>query len=583
MTKNMGKRDTFAQNESISPRQLYRLYVFNLLGVGTLVLPNNLAKLGKYGFISIALGVFMAWLFMWIVSEVRERRKTIYDRSFDKSKYAKTLIYDLIIASYELSQAAFLAWIFVKLIRDSLIPDESFTVVLLVIMAVCAYALSGGVECRARVYEVVFFFVLIPLAVMLLFALSDVRLDYLMIKDRVGVDFGIADIFAGAYYVFAASISVFNILFVRERTASQIRWSVSKAILTYAGILFLLYAVLLGSFGKYSLSEIEFPAVVLMSDVQIKGSFFKRADALMLSVWFFTLFSVLIMSLYYAVLRCENFAKNMTKVIFTFNKNRGFSNNKQLSCDRQKSHDEENSSMRSWCIIFVIAITVTLAYILESGDEIVKKYLGFLMCIAIPVIVVLTIGLMLTGCSAVELEERCFPTLAAVDVVAVDTEEITDKEVTGKEVTGKEVTDYKAYVSHRDDLANENSGYIEFYYNMDKSYEPEYADDIKTAVDSFEERLSQKADTNHLKVILIGKTLRNDKAAYASFMEYCKTSKKFPRNTYVCIADDINDIFDNMGDYYEQKMNKENHEDGKPIITLGTLLDDYTNEIHETR
>ena len=575
MAINMGKRDTFAQNESISPRQLYRLYVFNLLGVGTLVLPNNLAKLGKYGFISIALGVFMAWLFMWIVSEVREQKKSIYDRSFGKTAYAKILIYDLIIAIYELSQAAFLAWIFVKLIRDSLIPDESFTVVLLVIMAVCAYALSGGVECRARVYEVVFFFVLIPLAAMLLFAISDVRFDYLMIKDRVGVDFGIADIFAGAYYVFAASISVFNILFVRERTASQIRWSVSKAILTYAGILFLLYAVLLGSFGKYSLSEIEFPAVVLMSDVQIKGSFFKRADALMLSVWFFTLFSVLIMSLYYAVLRCENFAKNTTKVIFTFNKNQGFSNNKQLSCDRQKSHDEENSSMRSWCIIFVIAIIVTLAYILESGDEIVKKYLGFLLCIAIPVIVVLTIGLMLTGCSAVELEERCFPTLAAVDVVAVDTDEITDKEV-----TGKEVTDYKEYVSHRDDLANESSGYIEFYYNMDKSYEPEYAEDIKTAVDSFEERLSQKADTNHLKVILIGKTLRNDKAAYASFMEYCKTSKKFPRNTYVCIADDINDIFDNMGDYYEQKMNKENHEDGEPIITLGTLLDDYTNEIH---
>ena len=545
---------TFAQNESISPRQLYRLYVFNLLGVGTLVLPNNLAKLGKYAFISIALGVFMAWLFMWIVSEVRERRKTIYDRSIDKTKYAKMLIYDLIIAIYELSQAAFLAWIFVKLIRDSLIPDESFTVVLLVIMSVCAYALSGGVECRARVYEVVFFFVLIPLAAMLLFAISDVRFDYLMIKDRVGVDFGIADIFAGAYYVFAASISVFNILFVRERTASQMRGSVSKAIFTYAGILFLLYAVLLGNFGKYSLSEIEFPAVVLMSDVQIKGSFFKRADALMLSVWFFTLFSVLNMSLYYAVLRCENFAENTRKIIFTFNKNRHSCSNKQIS-------------------IFVIAVTVTLAYILESGDEIVKKYLGFLLCIAIPVIVVLTIGLMLTGCSAVELEERCFPTLAAVDIVDVDTDEITDKEV----------TDNKAYVSHRDVSTNENSGYIEFYYNMDKSYEPEYADDIKTAVDSFEDRLSQKADTNHLKVILIGKTLRKDKAAYSDFMEYCKTSKKFPRNTYVCIADDINDIFDNMGDYYEQKINKENHEDGEPIITLGTLLDDYTNEIHETR
>lgn len=87
------------------------------------------------------------------------------------------------------------------------------------------------------------FFVLIPLAAMLLFALSDVRLDYLMIKDRVGVDFGIADIFAGAYYVFAASISVFNILFVRARTASQIRGSVSKAIFTYAGILFIVCSI----------------------------------------------------------------------------------------------------------------------------------------------------------------------------------------------------------------------------------------------------------------------------------------------------------------------------------------------------
>lgn len=49
----------------------------------------------------------------------------------------------------------------------------------------------------------------------------------------------------------------------------------------------------------------------------------------------------------------------------------------------------------------------------------------------------------------------------------------------------------------------------------------------------------------------------------------------------MCIADDINDIFDNMGDYYEQKINKENHEKDEPIITLGTLLDDYTNEIYE--
>ena len=40
----------FAENGKISYRQLRRLYVFNLLGVGTLVIPTEIALLGKYGF-----------------------------------------------------------------------------------------------------------------------------------------------------------------------------------------------------------------------------------------------------------------------------------------------------------------------------------------------------------------------------------------------------------------------------------------------------------------------------------------------------------------------------------------------------
>ena len=52
-----------------------------------------------------------------------------------------------------------------------------------------------------------------------------------------------------------------------------------------------MYAVLLGNFGKYSLSEIEFPAVVLMSDVQIKGSFFKSRCTDAVGVVFHAVFS----------------------------------------------------------------------------------------------------------------------------------------------------------------------------------------------------------------------------------------------------------------------------------------------------
>lgn len=564
MTKNMKENTLFAQNGEISGRQLYRLYVFNLLGVGTLVLPNNLARLGKYGFVSIILGVAMAWILMWMTAKARVRHADIAgeDQVGAGKNGVFSEMWNVIVAVYQLMQAAFLAWVFVKLIRDSLIPDESFTIVLLVIMAVCAYSLSGGVECRARVYEVVFWFVLIPLIAMLLFAMRDINMEYIKIKDG----FNIKEAFIGAYFVFAATTSTFNILFVKNKSLKQIKQKVSESILTFAGIMLLLYTVLLGNFGKYALAEIEFPAVVLMSDVQLKGSFFKRADALMLAVWFFTLFSILNMSMFYASKMCMAVRNHWCKRIYHDNaeKRNGscskeYDNKKmdkpcKLTGNRFTEANAEN--IPKWCILLVTALTIAGAYILEYGDGMVKKYLGFLLWIGIPLIVLVVIALMFTGCSSVELEDRCFPTLAAVDINHGGKDNVTDTESTDN---------------------TEKTQKIEFYYNMEKSYEPEYADSIENAVEQFEDRLPQKADTNHMKVLLIGKELYDDKETYAELMEYCKETRKIPRNTYVCVVDDINDIFDNMGSYYEQKIDKQEREEDLQIVTLGTLMDDYTN------
>lgn len=526
----------FAQNGEISNRQLYRLYVFNLLGVGTLVLPNNLARLGKYGFIAILAGAVMAWIFMWIASASMEKNKSVTNK--------KNMLCGIIIAIYQLMQASFLAWVFVKLIRDSLIPDEAFWVVLLVIMVVCAYALSGGVECRARVYEVVFWFVIIPLIAMLLFAARDIHIEYLKIKDR----FNIIDIMTGAYFVFAAAISLVNIVHIKGKNKMQIGKNVGASIATFTAIMLLLYGVLLGNFGKYALAQIEFPAVVLMSDVQIKGSFFKRADALMLAVWFFTLFSVLNMSMFYA-----SQIRNYIMIRFNDTKSAGLYKSGKVNKSCETNGSGKAGNIPRWCIALVTFLTAAGAFILEYGDGMVKKYLGFILWIGIPLIVVIVIAMLFTGCSSVELEDRCFPTLAAFDIRDAGN---------GAETGGKDTN---------------KTQQIEFYYNMEKSYEPEYAGTIEAAVEQFEDRLPQKADTNHMKVLLIGKELYNDRQTYSRLIEYFKQSRKIPRNTYVCVVDDINDIFDNMGSYYEQKLDKQEREEKLQIVTLGTLIDDYTN------
>ncbi len=69
----------------------------------------------------------------------------------------------------------------------------------------------------------------------------------------------------------------------------------------FAGLLFaVLYEILLGVFGRVTVSELEFPAVSLMSMVTLPGGFLHRQDALMVGVWFFTLFALICSSMYYS-------------------------------------------------------------------------------------------------------------------------------------------------------------------------------------------------------------------------------------------------------------------------------------------
>ena len=69
----------------------------------------------------------------------------------------------------------------------------------------------------------------------------------------------------------------------------------------------------------------------------------------------------------------------------------------------------------------------------------------------------------------------------------------------------------------------------------------------------------------------------DDENSYAKLIQYLKDSSKFPRNTYVCAVDDINKTFENMGDYYEQLLEKQEREEGLCLTTVGDIMDEYTN------
>ena len=125
-----------------------------------------------------------------------------------------------------------------------------------------------------------------------------------------------------------------------------------------------------------------------------------------------------------------------------------------------------------------------------------EKYIEFLMKAGIPVMIAFVAIMLVGGCSAVELEERCFPMLAGID---------------------------------------KKDGQYEFYYSIDNATEPVYADGIEEAVNECESGLSKTADTNHLKVLLIGNGLYDDKNSYVKLIQYLKDSRQISME-HICMC-----------------------------------------------
>ena len=167
--------------------------------------------------------------------------------------------------------------------------------------------------------------------------------------------------------------------------------------------------------------------------------------------------------------------------------------------------------------------------------------------------------LCITGCSETELEERCFPMLAAAGY--------EDEKVS-----------FDASFPKAGAAGQENASSVEIKTSGVKNR------NFEKSIKEYESHLNKQVDYNHLKVLVIEEDLIQENKAYHEMLDYLAKTERFPRNTYVCAVEDIEDLFDieeslsqDLGTYLEEYINK--HEEEKShILTLGDLLDEKENQ-----
>lgn len=375
----------FSNNNRISTRQVFRLFVFDFIGMSTLVLPAKLAGTsGCDGVFAIVAGGLFASLYLWYLAWIMNRMDS------DLIAYVRqslprwgALVMLCFFAAYCILEASYSAYIFADVMKKGLVGGESYTLLFLLILAVAAYAIQSGIESRARVYESLFWVLFVPLFLLLWIAASDVNTVYLHSFFTTPV----SEVAGEGLLVFEYLMPMFLVLFfpayVRKDAQKKMVAAVYRALWVAVIVFSLFDLILLGSFGERAMAKMRYPALTLMSNIHLRGSFLKRLDAFLLAIWFFTLFALINVFLFYA--------KQLIAAIGGEFTGHG---NAERQGDGLKMQKEKNAKVWSTIIAFLLVFVVAEGFCYGSFAEWFESYMTY---VAIPLLILLPLIIVVWG------------------------------------------------------------------------------------------------------------------------------------------------------------------------------------------
>ena len=338
------------------------------------------------------------------------------------------------------------------------------------------------------------------------------------------------EVLSGSYYVLFCYSMVSIVLFLKEYVADSKKCvgAAEKAVWFSGGVFAALYLILIGLFGVEALAQMKFPAVTMMSRVQVTGGFLKRTDAFMFSIWFFTLYAMLNSMVFYSgnlaakVIRdCGGYLEGKKRMLpylilllLVYGVTVLFYRNQQfLDC----------VTFLLWKIgtPFVVGVPVLLCLTGERKKHNKKVRVLVLVCFLFGC-------LFLQGCNVAELEDKAFPVLLNI--------------------------------RDQDDFQN-------VWLNH------EYAG-------------NKEVDYNHLKVVLIERSFLEKEAEVEDMLSMLEQEKEVPWNAYVMTTESCDRLAQTegkldtlLGNYLEELLENTSGIDQKAYPTLGMLYEERANHL----
>lgn len=291
----------YSTNKHISGRQLHRLIVVDFLGLLALLMPQTALYLSSQdGLIAIFYAGIFSMVYTFLILLLKSKIK-INLIDFVKEKAGKfcSVIVGLIFAIKYFILAVIVLYILGDIVNKILLPEINPIVIVGAMLIVATLCVAKGLESRARMAEILYYIVLIPILIILIFSFKHVdkyNITPLLIQSQAQI---IKSAFILAFLFSPSEMLLFgDDYFTNDK---KTRRSIYYGIITVGIINLFIFAVNVGIFGVNGMSGEDWPTITLMQVVEVTGMFFERQDGIMSIFCIVGLFASVSAMIYYIV------------------------------------------------------------------------------------------------------------------------------------------------------------------------------------------------------------------------------------------------------------------------------------------
>ncbi|MBR3599566.1 MAG: GerAB/ArcD/ProY family transporter [Lachnospiraceae bacterium] len=247
----------YTQNNMISVRQCFRTGILENITLGMVVIPYVAVNLaGKWHFPAMLIGLLMGGVYMAVMYALS---KSVTKDTLENLKNLKGVggAIGILYSIRFLIRIGIVLYFFGKTMQEYLLQSYNLWVIIIAFVLVCGYGAARDIEKRGRMLELLFPWMVVPIILVAVFAISNINLDELLEGLR-GVNYenirgeaGFLDVLKAGYVCFLVMSTSELLLFTMPYQKENSWRNALKLGLWILISIFLAYIFIIGILGGH--------------------------------------------------------------------------------------------------------------------------------------------------------------------------------------------------------------------------------------------------------------------------------------------------------------------------------------------